>query len=488
MLFNSLEFLIFFPIVVSIYFALSDRLRRFFLLAVSYYFYMSWKPEYLILIIISTLIDYHAGIQIGKTASGSKRKAYLVLSLCTNLGILFAFKYFNLFNDTAREVFNSLNVFYDIPAFEAILPVGISFYTFQTLSYTIDVYRRHKEPETHLHIFALYVAFFPQLVAGPIERSTRLLPQFHKKHDFDVYRVVSGLQLILWGLFKKVVIADTLAVYVNAVYNSPDTFQGIPVVLATYFFAFQIYCDFSGYSDIAIGCAQIMGYDLMENFRRPYLAQSISEFWKRWHISLSGWFKDYLYIPLGGNRVIKWRWHFNLLVVFLVSGLWHGANWTFVIWGALHGFYLVLSHTTQAIRARVSQCFHLDQVPVVHQYVRMLITFHLVLFSWIFFRANSIPDAFLIMQNMLHIDLASLSLSQLGINIAPGIGRAEMIIVSLAILFLLFIHMLEEIRKPFRLILADQSTFMRWFVYLVLILAVMNLGMPQEIQFIYFQF
>ena len=488
MLFNSLEFLIFFPIVVTVYFTLPDRLRRFFLLGASYYFYMSWKPEYLILIIISTLIDYYAGIQMGKAESTSTRKAYLILSLCTNLGILFAFKYFNLFNDTVRNIFNSCNIFYGIPAFEALLPVGVSFYTFQTLSYTFDVYRKHKEPETHFHIFALYVSFFPQLVAGPIERSTHLLPQFYKRHTFDGHRVVSGLQLILWGLFKKVVIADTLAVYVNTVYNAPDTVQGLPVLLATYFFAFQIYCDFSGYSDIAIGCAQIMGYDLRENFRRPYFAQSIAEFWKRWHISLSSWFKDYLYIPLGGNRVLKWRWYFNLLVVFLVSGLWHGANWTFVIWGALHGLYLVLSNMTQAIRARVSQFFHLDQVPVVHQYVRMLITFHLVLFSWIFFRANSIPDAFLIMQNMLSIDLASLSVSQLGINIAPGIGRAEMIIVSLAIFFLLFIHMIEERRKSFRLILADQPIFMRWFVYLVLILAVMNLGVPQEIPFIYFQF
>ena len=488
MLFNSLEFLIFFPVVISIYFALSDRLRRYFLLAASYYFYMSWKPEYLILIIISTLIDYYAGIQIGNSVSPSKRKFFLILSLFTNLGILFAFKYFNLFNDAARQVFNYFNIFYDIPAFEALLPVGISFYTFQTLSYTIDVYRRHREPEAHFHIFALYVSFFPQLVAGPIERSTHLLPQFYIKHNFDVSRVVGGLQLMLWGLFKKIVIADTLAVYVNTVYNAPDTFQGLPVILATYFFAFQIYCDFSGYSDIAIGCAQVLGYDLMENFKQPYFSQSIAEFWRRWHISLSGWFRDYLYIPLGGNRVIKWRWRFNLILVFLVSGLWHGANWTFVMWGALHGVYLVLSQITQSIREGMSQLLHLERFPTIQSYLRILITFHLVLFSWIFFRANSISDAFLILQNMLYIDFTTLNLSQLGINVAPGIGRSELIIVTLAIIFLLLVHIIEEIGSSFRLVLSNQIIFTRWLIYLFLILAIMNFGVPQEIPFVYFQF
>lgn len=251
-----------------------------------------------------------------------------------------------------------------------LLPVGISFYTFQSLSYSIDVYRGEKEPERNFGKFALYVAFFPQLVAGPIERSTNLLPQFDRRISFDYDRFVSGLRLMLWGFFKKIVIADRLAIYVNEVYNSPAEFQGLTLILATYFFAFQIYCDFSGYSDIAIGAARIMGYDLMINFRQPYFSQSIAEFWKRWHISLSTWFKDYLYIPLGGNRVAKNRWYFNLMAVFLISGLWHGANWTFVLWGFLHGFYLVFSIWTQNIRDTISHAFRVDRFPALQRFFK----------------------------------------------------------------------------------------------------------------------
>jgi D-alanyl-lipoteichoic acid acyltransferase DltB (MBOAT superfamily) len=488
MIFNSIEFLIFFPIVIAIYFALPYRYRWIFLLAASYYFYMAWKPEYIILIIISTLIDYVAGLQMGKTNIKSRRVMYLIFSLCSNLGLLFAFKYFNLFNDSARAIFNYFNIFYGVPAFKLLLPVGISFYTFQTLSYTIDVYRGQKAPEKHLGIFALYVSFFPQLVAGPIERAASLLPQFYQQHDFDYKRVISGLQLMLWGLFKKVVIADTLAVYVNTVYNSPGEFQGLPVIIATYFFAFQIYCDFSGYSDIAIGAAQVLGFNLMENFRRPYFAQSISEFWGRWHISLSTWFKDYLYISLGGNRVVKWRWYFNLFIVFLMSGLWHGANWTFVIWGALHGFYLIFSLWTQGFRPKLAHLFHLDQFPTLQKGLQIFGTFHLVLFGWIFFRANSIADAFIIIQNIFKFNPLNFNFLDLGIDIAPGIGRFELVTVSLMILLLLFVHLLEERQRPIRQIVSAKPVAIRWAVYLFLVFAIMNLGIPQEIPFIYFQF
>ncbi|MCB0064655.1 MAG: MBOAT family protein, partial [Caldilineaceae bacterium] len=337
MLFNSLQFIIFFPAVVTIYFLLPHRYRWLLLLAASYYFYAAWQIEYTLLIFISTAVDYAMAHLMAQSEKLWHRRAYLGVSLLVNLGLLFGFKYFNFFNESVRATLNLFNIFYNVPAFQVLLPVGISFYTFQTLSYTIDVYRGKLAPERHFGRFALYVAFFPQLVAGPIERATHLLPQFHQPMTFNQTRIASGLRLLLWGMFKKVVIADRLALYVNQVYDHPGDHGALTLLIASYFFAFQIYCDFSGYSDIAIGAARVMGFDLMENFRQPYMARSIAGFWRRWHISLSTWFRDYLYIPLGGNRVARWRWYSNLFLVFLVSGLWHGAAWHFVIWGALHG-------------------------------------------------------------------------------------------------------------------------------------------------------
>jgi len=278
MSFNSLEFLIFFPLVAFLYFCIPYRFRWILLLIASYYFYMCWRAEYIFLIIGSTLVDYFAGLQMAKTTHQAKRKMYLLMSLVVNLGLLFSFKYFNFFNDSMRLVMQRFNIFYDVPAFHVLLPVGISFYTFQTLSYTIEVYRGNKEAERHLGIFAVYVAFFPQLVAGPIERAQNLLPQFYKKHDFDYQRVTDGMKLMLWGMFKKVVIADRLALLVDKVYGDPFAHQGWGLVVGTLFFAFQIYCDFSGYTDIAIGAAQVLGFRLMKNFNRPYFAASISDF------------------------------------------------------------------------------------------------------------------------------------------------------------------------------------------------------------------
>ena len=341
MLFNSLQFIVFFPIVVAAYFALNAKYRWILLLLASYYFYMCWSYKYIVLIMISTVVDYVAGILMYKLEKQRARKLLLLASLTTNLGLLFFFKYFNFFGDSINFVFERFNIFARVPAYEYLLPVGISFYTFQTLSYTIDIYRRKQKPEYHFGRFALFVSFFPQLVAGPIERSVNLIPQFRQDFKFEYERVKEGILLMVWGFFKKVVIADRLAEYVNLVYNNPADFAGLQNVIATFFFSFQIYCDFSGYSDIAIGSALIMGYRLMTNFRRPYFAASIGEFWHRWHISLSTWFRDYVYISLGGNRVVKWRYYYNLFITFLVSGLWHGAEWTFVIWGAIHGFYTV---------------------------------------------------------------------------------------------------------------------------------------------------
>jgi len=372
MLFNSIEFIIFFPIVVAAYFALPGKFRWILLLIASYYFYMCWNYNYIILILISTFIDYFAGLGMGKTKVQLKKNLLLILSLTANLGLLFFFKYLNFFSVNLNAFFDQINIFYNVPQYDYLLPVGISFYTFQTLSYTIDVYSGKKEPEKHFGIFALYVSFFPQLVAGPIERSTRLLPQFYKHYKIDYVRIRDGVLLMVWGFFKKVVIADRLSEYVNTVYNNADNYGGFHDIIATFFFGTQIYCDFSGYSDIAIGSAMVLGYDLMLNFRRPYLSRSIKEFWSRWHISLSTWFRDYLYIPLGGNRVVKWRWYYNLFITFLISGLWHGANWTFVVWGALHGFYLLAAIVTNNWRNKMSDTIGLSSLRHLNNFINLM--------------------------------------------------------------------------------------------------------------------
>ncbi len=481
MLFNSLQFLIFFPLVVAAYFLLPYRFRWMLLLGASYYFYMCWKPEYALLLMLSTVIDYYTGIQMGKAASRRQRKFYLGLSLSSNLGILLLFKYFNFLNASARAAFDHINVFYNVPMFELLLPVGISFYTFQTLSYSIDVYRGSIEPEKHLGMFALYVTFFPQLVAGPIERSTNLLPQFYRQHNVDRHRIIDGLKIMLWGFFKKIVIADRLAVYVNQAYNHPADASGINLLIATYFFALQIYCDFSGYSDIAIGAAKVMGFDLMENFRQPYLSKSIAEFWQRWHISLSTWFKDYLYIPLGGNRVAKWRWCGNLFLVFLVSGLWHGANWTFVIWGALHGFYLVFAILTNNGRGKLLQALRLHRLKGLVQVSRIMLTFHLVLFAWIFFRANNLADAFLIIEKIFHALIGALRLGAL-----PSVSLIEtrdlLLLLGLAILMSFY----ERWRWSLGVLLKNRYAGIAFASLLFWVIWVW--GAFNDQQFIYFQF
>ena len=494
MLFNSLSFLVFFPLVTALYFAIEHRYRWVLLLGASYYFYMCWRPEYVVLILLSTIIDYGAALGMGRFTSTPVRKGLLGLSLAGNLGMLFGFKYLTFFSESAQAAFRAVNVFYEFPVFEVMLPVGISFYTFQSLSYTIDVYRGKKEPETHFGIFALYVSFFPQLVAGPIERSTHLLPQFFETHAFDYDRIVDGLKLMLWGLFKKVVIADRVAVYVDTVYSQPGEYYGATVLLATYFFAVQIYCDFSGYSDIAIGAAKVLGYDLMENFRRPYFAKSIGEFWRRWHISLSTWFRDYVYIPLGGNRGSHSRWLLNLFLVFLVSGLWHGANWTFVVWGALHGSYLIVSIVTADLRA---QWWAMLAGPVPaggvrtagvrpgpmpemgKRFVQILVTFHLVCFSWIFFRAGTIGEAAQLIEHLFVRGGTSL--------LVPTMGLGELLLSFAAIGVLLGMHWIER-QANFRLVLAAQPAWLKWGAYAGLLLVIIFFGKFDQQQFIYFQF
>jgi len=454
---------------------------------------MSWKPEYLILIIVSTLIDYFAAIQMSKQTVPSRRKIYLILSLFVNLGLLFGFKYFNFFSDSLRTIFDHFNIFYNVHTFKVLLPVGISFYTFQTLSYTIDVYRGKRGPEKHLGIFALYVAFFPQLVAGPIERSTRLLPQLVKKYNFDYDRITDGLKLMLWGFFKKVVIADRVAVIVNQVYNNPHDATGIPLLIGTYLFAFQIYCDFSGYSDIAIGAAKVFGIDLMQNFRRPYFAKSIREFWQRWHISLSTWFRDYLYQSLGGNHATRWRWYYNIMIVFLISGLWHGANWTFVIWGGLHGSYYLSSYWTRNIRPQLTLLFKLDKVPFLHKILRVLFIFHIVLLGWVFFRANTFSDAIFIVTH-LFTGIGDIFSRIKEIGITPGIFNygfdlsvSEMFIGMCAILILGIHHLLQR-KQSVRLWLKTKPIWVRWLVYYSLLMCILVFSYLEPSEFIYFQF
>jgi D-alanyl-lipoteichoic acid acyltransferase DltB (MBOAT superfamily) len=480
MLFNSLEFILFFPIVVALYFALAPRFRWILLLIASYYFYMCWNYKYVILIFITTFVNYLSGIGIGKSKEKVYRVFFLVTGLVVSFGILFFYKYFNFFGDTINTLFSQFNIFYQVPAYHYLLPVGISFYTFQTLSYTIDVYKGKQSVEYHFGIFALYVSFFPQLVAGPIERSTNLLPQFYKQNELKFENVRDGIVQMLWGFFKKVVIADRLSEYVNAVYNHTGDYQGPHFLLATLFFSFQIYCDFSGYSDIAIGAARVMGYKLMVNFRRPYLALNIREFWQRWHISLSTWFRDYLYIPLGGNRVAsKWRYYFNLFFTFLVSGLWHGANWTFIIWGALHGFYLVFAIWIKNIRERINRFLGLTASPGIHNTLQRLITFVLAYFAWIFFRANSIGDAFYIIRQMTSLNY------QTPLNLFKF--SVDFYISFFLIALMLMIEILEEhfeLYTRIRLL----PRYIKWALVTAIMLALLVLGVWEASDFLYFQF
>ena len=487
MQFNSFQFIIFFVFVIGFYYSISYRYRWILLLLSSYYFYMCWKPEYIFLILFSTIIDYYCGLKMGLCQNKSKKKPYLLISIITNLGILFSFKYLNFFSNTIREIFVQFNIFYELPYFNVLLPVGISFYTFQTLSYTIDIYRGDKEPESHLGIFALYVSFFPQLVAGPIERSTRLLPQFKQINKFDYLRLKNGFLLILWGLFKKIVIADRLAVVVNTVYNTPTNYEGIVLIIATIFFAFQIYCDFSAYSDIAIGASKIMGYDLMKNFNRPYFSKSISEFWRRWHISLGSWFRDYLYFSLGGNKGGKYKWYKNIMIVFLISGLWHGANWNFVIWGGLHGFYMLLSLLFKNVKSNIYYLLKIKKEMFFIKLIQVITTFILVDFAWIFFRANTFSDSIYIVKNLFIINLGVLydkSLHNLGLDEKD---------LYLSILLILFLIIVQFKQRKVNIIdtISSKPVYIRWPIYLIGIYSIIVFGyyaQGNSSQFIYFQF
>lgn len=476
MLFNSFHFVFFFIIVTGLYFVIPHKYRWMMLLAASSYFYMVFLPIYILILGFTVVIDYFAGIWLEET-HGKKRKYFLIASLIANIGVLAVFKYYNFLNDNLSVLLNSFGYENTIPHLGILLPIGLSFHTFQAMSYTIEVYRGHQKAERNFGVYSLYVMFYPQLVAGPIERPQNLLHQFYEKHNFEYERVVEGLKMMLWGFFMKLVVADRLAIYVNAVYNNPEHHNGISFIIATAFFAFQIYGDFAGYSLIAIGSAKVMGFKLMTNFNRPYFSRNISEFWKRWHISLSTWFKDYLYISLGGNRVGIPRWYLNLFLVFTISGLWHGANWTYIIWGAINGFYLVFAIISEKLRKSISHLLFLDRLPRINNFIQIIITFILACFAWIFFRANTVDDAFLIVKGMF-LDWGM-----------PYIGAPAIFIYGIiAIILLLIYETKKEYFESHFSVLNNKNTLVRNAGYAAILIYILLFGVLDGGQFIYFQF
>lgn len=491
MLFNSIQFLIFFPIVTILYFVLPHRFRWALLLAASCYFYMAFVPIYMLILGFTIVVDYFAGIYI-EQSEGKKRKFYLTLSLIANIGVLAIFKYYNFLNDNVTWLLKGFALENPIPYLNILLPIGLSFHTFQAMSYTIEVYRGNQKAERHFGIYSLYVMFYPQLVAGPIERPQNILHQFYEKHNFDYQRVTDGLKLMAWGMFKKIVIADRLAVMVNQVYNNPYHQTGMPLIVATALFSIQIFCDFSGYSDIALGSAQVMGFELMKNFDRPYYSKTISEFWRRWHISLSTWFRDYLYFSLGGNRVAKWRREYNLFIVFLVSGIWHGASWNFVIWGAIHGFYLVFANQTVAFRNKIVNAIGLPKLPTFYKIIQIITIFCLTSFAWIFFRAVDFKSASYIATH-LFTGLGE-QLQQIGNktfiekNIFLGQGITNFAMVVFALFVMEIVHFYQR-GQSLRSVINQKPLLVRWVLYYGIILAILFLGMyDAPSQFIYFQF
>lgn len=509
MLFNSLQFLLFFIVVTLSYFSLKWQGRWILLLIASCYFYMVFQPAYILILFLTIVIDYVAGIWIEKT-SGKARRWLLILSLISNLGILAFFKYLGFFAENISFLFEKLSmpgvaesvtdvvnrVFVKvlhlfgqsgITSYKdnmSILPIGLSFHTFQAMSYTIEVYRGNQKAERHFGIYALYVMFYPQLVAGPIERPQNVLWQFHAYFNYDKENVKAGLMQMAFGLFKKLVIADRLAMLVDHAYADPAHQNGLTLLAATFFYTIQIYCDFSGYSDVAIGAARVMGFTLMENFRTPYIAQSVSEFWRRWHISLSTWFRDYLYIPLGGNRKGEVRQYVNMMIVFLASGLWHGQNWTYVIWGGLNGLYQILAVVRDKALARLGfittpakQIHSPASEPKSHSPLRViantLITFVLIMLTWVFFRARSLSDAFLILRR-----IPTLSFSD---HLDSPMNTIEMWFSIFLIVFLL-------VKEQFYLTIPTRNTFRFAALFVLITFATYLFGVFSSNQFIYFQF
>lgn len=487
MLFNSIDFAVFLPIVFLLYWFVTNRnlkLQNILIVASSYVFYGWWDWKFLSLIIISTLIDYTVGYFLGKEQIRKKRKTLLWISIISNLGILGVFKYYNFFVSNFISAFSFFGTEINAGLLDIVLPVGISFYTFQTMSYTIDVYRRELEPTKDFIAFSAFVSFFPQLVAGPIERATHLLPQFYIKRTFDYTKAVDGMRQILWGLFKKIVIADNCATYANLIFNNSSEYSGSTLVLGALFFAFQIYGDFSGYSDIAIGTSRLFGFDLMRNFNFPYFSRDIAEFWRRWHISLSTWFRDYVYIPLGGSRGSTWIKVRNIFIIFILSGFWHGANWTFIAWGALNALYFLPLLLTNKNRSHIETVAHGKYLPTLKEFSFMIITFSLTLLAWIFFRAENIEHALSFIGGIFNGMFSKVSLYTSYRMLVGKLG------IPLLIIMILFI-ITEWIGRSGKYALEYTGlTWKRPYRYLLYYAIVASLFWfgGEEQQFIYFQF
>lgn len=494
MLFNSLDFLIFFPIVVLIYYAVPKKVKYLWLLFTSYYFYMCWNAKYAVLLLFSTVITYSSGLMMEKInvclwddAQKLKYKKVVVAqSFILNLAVLFCFKYCNFALHLLNAAFHLVRIDLNIPVFDIVLPVGISFYTFQALSYTMDVYRGEIYAEKNFFRYALFVSFFPQLVAGPIERSKNLLKQLAEPQEFHFEMARDGLLLMLWGFFLKIVLADRIALFVDPVYADYQTYTGGYLIVATIFFAIQVYCDFYGYSVIAMGAAEILGIRLMENFDAPYLSTSVAEFWRKWHISLTSWFRDYLYIPLGGSRKGTVRKYLNKMIVFLLSGLWHGASLSFVVWGGLNGLYQIVGEVLEPARNKIAAMFRLNRQSLAYRLMRMAGTFLLVDFSWIFFRANGFREAYEIIKKIISLGNLSISLEQIGFN-NKNFG---LLIICIGIL--LFADYCKHKGLIIREIIAKQDYLFRWLFISVSICAILTFGVwgvEYDInQFLYFQF
>ncbi len=482
MLFNSLGFAIFLPIVFFLYwFVVSKNLKaqNTLLLISSYYFYSCWDWRFLFLLIFSTLLDYYTGLKMSSSNSQKSRRFWFWTSICINLGFLGVFKYYNFFASSFAEALSGLGFNVHPSLINVILPVGISFYTFHGLSYVVDIYKNRIEPEKNYITYAVFVSYFPLLVAGPIERATHLLPQIKRKRSFDYYQATDGLRQILWGLFKKIVIADNCAQYANMMFENPDHFSGSGLLLGAIFFAFQIYGDFSGYSDIALGTSKLFGIELLQNFSFPYFSRDIAEFWRRWHISLSSWFKDYLYIPLGGSKGNTWMKVRNTFIIFIVSGFWHGANWTFIIWGLLNAIYFLPLLFSNKNRHHIEIVAKGHFFPSTKETFSILITFGLTVFAWIFFRAESVSDA-------LNYISKIFSSSLFEIPRFPKMGRAKTTI--LLTVFMLIIEWLgRENNYALEKIVPKWKAPIRYAFYYAIIFCIFWYGQKEQ-QFIYFQF
>ena len=494
MLFNSVSFLIYFPIVVGLYFVLPQRFRVTFLLVASCYFYMAFVPKYILILGALIVIDYFVGRALERV-SGRRRKYLLVISIISNLGILFAFKYFNFFNENIATLANWLHWNYSMATLSLILPLGLSFHTFQSLSYIVEVYRGAQKAERNFLTYALYVMFFPQLVAGPIERPQHLLHQFYERHTFEYSRTVEGLKLMLVGFFKKIVVADNIAGVVSHIYGHPAGISGPALILATFLFAIQLYGDFSGYSDIAVGAAKVLGFDLVKNFNYPYFSRSIAEFWRRWHISLSSWLHDYVYFPLARlHRPVTAGWiYFSTIVTFVLIGLWHGAGWTFIIMGALHGIYISFGQATKRLRGRLVEFIGLNVRPRLHVAVQVVITFVLASVGWIFFRAQSLADAWLIIKQWPTGLLGLLTFNPtnwkdiLSGQSGLGLSAYQLVVIVFGVILLWIFEYFSK-RRDLLKILAEKSIYIRWGVYYAVVLTILFFGYFGEQPFIYFQF